>query len=100
MLRVGLCMLTALSRAMLLAHADRFASHFNNEPQATTKMINSTNEQQAAAKCFQNQEKLFLKEVKVSLVALSTQQWHYHRSQKAPHTWANINAGLLQSIKT
>lgn len=29
-------------------------------------MINSTNEQQAAAKCFQNQEKLFLNDVKVS----------------------------------
>lgn len=28
-------------------------------------MINSTNEKQAAAKCFQNQEKLFLNEVKV-----------------------------------
>lgn len=28
-------------------------------------MINSANEQQAAAKCFQNQEKLFLTDVKV-----------------------------------
>lgn len=33
--------------------------------QATTKMINSANEQRAAAKCFQNQEKLFLRDVKV-----------------------------------
>lgn len=37
----------------------------NDHPQARTKMINSTNEKQAAAKCFQNQEKLFLREVKV-----------------------------------
>lgn len=51
----------------VVALANRLVSHFN-EPQATTKMINSTNEQQAAAKCFQNQEKLFLKEVKVGLV--------------------------------
>ncbi|CAM9762949.1 unnamed protein product, partial [Ectocarpus fasciculatus] len=36
------------------------------EEMARTKMINSTNEKQAAAKCFQNQEKLFLKEVKES----------------------------------
>lgn len=28
-------------------------------------MINSTNEKQAAARCFQNQEKLFLTDVKV-----------------------------------
>ncbi|CAM9603599.1 unnamed protein product [Scytosiphon promiscuus] len=35
-------------------------------PQATTKMINSANEQRAAAKCFQNQEKLFLRDVKES----------------------------------
>ncbi len=43
-------------------------------------MINSANEQQAAAKCFQNQEKLFLRDVKVcgpcclvvSLLARST----------------------------
>lgn len=34
-------------------------------PQVRTKMINSANEQQAAAKCFQNQEKLFLTDVKV-----------------------------------
>lgn len=34
-------------------------------PQATTKIINSTIEQKAAAKCFQNHEKLFLNEVKV-----------------------------------
>eukprot|EP00752_Nemacystus_decipiens_P012036 g10671.t1 len=34
------------------------------EEMATTKMINNTNEQQAAAKCFQNQEKLFLNDVK------------------------------------
>lgn len=36
-----------------------------HDRQATTKMINSTNEQKAAAKCFQNQEKLFLRDVKV-----------------------------------
>lgn len=33
--------------------------------QARTKMINATNEKQAAAKCFQNQEKLFLTDIKV-----------------------------------
>lgn len=43
-----------------------FGPTFQTKPQATTKMINSTNEQQAAAKCFQNQEKLFLNDVKVS----------------------------------
>lgn len=34
-------------------------------PQVKTKMINGAIEQKAAAKCFQNHEKLFLTEVKV-----------------------------------
>lgn len=36
------------------------------EELATTKIINSANEQKAAARCFQNQEKLFLTDVKES----------------------------------
>lgn len=48
-------------------------------------MINSTNEQQAAAKCFQNQEKLFLNDVKVSgrLVGLERRRYRYKYNIKS-----------------